>query len=115
MSSPDALPRLNSFTEGEARALMLRCCGSTRWAQAMTESRPFRDEAGLFETASAIWRGLKPEDWIEAFAAHPKIGGKDALREKFLVTRDLGPRRASPSRVRPGGRPRGPRRGQRPL
>lgn len=32
----------------------------------------------LFETGGRIWLGLRPEDWLEAFAAHPKIGSKRA-------------------------------------
>ena len=26
-------------------------------------------------------------DWLEAFAHHPRIGGKDALRAKFAATK----------------------------
>ncbi len=29
---------------------------------------------------------LAPADWLEAFAAHPKIGDRDALRAKFAAT-----------------------------
>ena len=32
----------------------------------------------MFERAEAIWLGLRPEDWLEAFAAHPKIGADRA-------------------------------------
>lgn len=28
----------------------------------------------LFEQAETIWTALSPADWLEAFAAHPKIG-----------------------------------------
>lgn len=28
----------------------------------------------LFETAETLWFALSPAEWLEAFAAHPKIG-----------------------------------------
>jgi OHCU decarboxylase len=28
----------------------------------------------VFATGDSIWRSLKPEDWKQAFGAHPKIG-----------------------------------------
>ncbi len=50
------------------------CCGSSEWARRMTASRPFASEIELMETAAAIWNDLEISDWLEAFAAHPKIG-----------------------------------------
>jgi OHCU decarboxylase len=35
---------------------------------------PFDDTDSMLQEADAIWRGLDPEDWLEAFRAHPKIG-----------------------------------------
>jgi 2-oxo-4-hydroxy-4-carboxy-5-ureidoimidazoline decarboxylase len=80
------LPTINSWTEPEARAAFLRCCGSTQWAERMAARRPFADEAELLAAAMGIWRGLPPADWLEAFAAHPRIGDRDALRRKFAAT-----------------------------
>jgi len=77
----EALQRLNSLPRGEATAEMLKCCGSARWAEAMTEVRPFADEQTLLETADRVWRGLSREDWLEAFRSHPKIGERRAARE----------------------------------
>ena len=77
----EALQRLNSLRPEEATAEMLKCCGSTRWAEAMTEERPFTDEQALLETADRVWRGLAREDWLEAFRSHPKIGERRAARE----------------------------------
>jgi len=58
----------------DAEALFLRCCGSRRWARAMTAARPFAALAAVLDTADRIWNALTPIDWREAFAAHPKIG-----------------------------------------
>ena len=37
-------------------------------------ARPFETADGLQASASAIWSSLGRKDWLEAFAAHPKIG-----------------------------------------
>jgi len=42
----------------------------------MAGARPFPDASSLAETADATWRELSPDDWLEAFAAHPAIGSK---------------------------------------
>ncbi len=80
------LDRLNDLSEPDARAELLRCCGSQRWADHMTGLRPFDTAADLFDTADRVWRGLDPSDRLEAFAAHPKIGDTDSLRAKFAAT-----------------------------
>jgi OHCU decarboxylase len=72
------LQKLNDAPREIAEAKFLDCCGSRRWAREMTESRPFADENDLLRRAEQIWRNLAPEDWLEAFAAHPKIGARKA-------------------------------------
>lgn len=68
------LPWLNAMSYEEAAANFLKCCGSANWANRMAESRPFRDEQHLFDTADHLWRQLCQTDWLEAFRHHPKIG-----------------------------------------
>ncbi len=80
------LTRLNSLPEAEAREAFLRCCGSRRWAEAMAARRPFADEDVLFAAAGEAEKGLSREDWLEAFAAHPRIGDLESLRKKFAAT-----------------------------
>lgn len=80
--------RINGWPETEAREQFLRCCGSSRWAGQMAVRRPFRDEAEVFRAADEIEQGLTRVDWLEAFAAHPRIGDLDALRQKFASTAD---------------------------
>jgi 2-oxo-4-hydroxy-4-carboxy-5-ureidoimidazoline decarboxylase len=65
---------LNAMAPDDACAALLRCCGSRRWAGAMAARRPFASAAELFATADEIWAGLDRADWLEAFAAHPRIG-----------------------------------------
>jgi 2-oxo-4-hydroxy-4-carboxy-5-ureidoimidazoline decarboxylase len=80
------LARINAWDDDEAIAAFRRCCGSTRWAEQMSRRRPFDSEAALFEAAGRVWWALDPADWLEAFAAHPRIGDRDALRARFAAT-----------------------------
>jgi 2-oxo-4-hydroxy-4-carboxy-5-ureidoimidazoline decarboxylase len=80
------LERLHAGSEQETRAAFLRCCGAARWAEQMAARRPFRNEAELMAVAAQVWQGLDRADWLEAFAAHPKIGDLASLRTKFTTT-----------------------------
>ncbi len=79
LAEPDpAKPRLdqlNAAALAEARATLLTCCGSTKWAQQMAALRPFEDRAALLRLADRTWWSLPQADRLEAFAAHPRIGG----------------------------------------
>jgi len=68
------LVELNALDAGAATREFLRCCGSTRWAEAMTAARPFDTVDAMTTAADAIWSSLDRSDWLEAFAAHPRIG-----------------------------------------
>ena len=83
----DALKHLNERPAGEAREELRRCCGASRWAEAMTSRRPFPDREALLAAADEVSGGLEESDWREAFAHHPKIGDADALRARFASTR----------------------------
>ena len=67
---------LNELPVVEAEVAFLDCCGSRAWARAMTASRPFAMLENLYERAESIWFSLTAADWLEAFAAHPKIGSR---------------------------------------
>ncbi len=77
---------LNAWSETEAEAAMLRCCGSRRWVHALLARRPFANIEDVWRAASEIEASLQPADWLEAFAAHPRIGDFDALKKKFAAT-----------------------------
>jgi 2-oxo-4-hydroxy-4-carboxy-5-ureidoimidazoline decarboxylase len=77
---------LNSLPEPDARAALLRCCGSRRWVEAMVAKRPFADPQSLFHAATATDASLDRADWLEAFAAHPRIGDLEGLKKKFATT-----------------------------
>jgi 2-oxo-4-hydroxy-4-carboxy-5-ureidoimidazoline decarboxylase len=77
---------LNALPSADARAALLRCCGARRWADGMLARRPFASMADLLAAADEIWAGLDRADWLEAFAAHPRIGDMDSLKKKFAAT-----------------------------
>ena len=70
--------RLNELSANNAEAEFLKCCGSKRWAHAMTDARPFDSLDEVLAEADRVWWSLNEADWLEAFRAHPKIGEKKA-------------------------------------
>src|SRR5262249_45427260 len=72
------LGELNALDAESAARELLRCCGSTRWVERMVAARPFLDTPTLADTADRVWWGLDRGDWLEAFAAHPRIGDRGA-------------------------------------
>jgi allantoicase len=69
---------------------LLACCGSHEWARLMRESQPFASAEQMLEASDRIWSELGPFDWLQAFAAHPRIGeasaDSSATREQSGVT-----------------------------
>lgn len=76
------LEQLNQLSRETAEADFTNCCGSPAWARMMTEARPFADVAALIKQAEQIWLNLDAQDWLEAFAAHPKIGARKAVSQQ---------------------------------
>ena len=74
MSGLSPLERFNQLSDEEAAAQLLAVCHSRRWAKEVAAGRPYADLAALQRAADDVWLGLGPEDWLEAFAAHPRIG-----------------------------------------
>lgn len=68
------LDTLNAMTEEQAETSLLAVCGSRRWVSAMLKARPFESVSALHERAEDAWARLAREDWLDAFAAHPRIG-----------------------------------------
>jgi OHCU decarboxylase len=64
----------NQLSDEEAASELLAVCHSRRWAKEVAAGRPYGDLAALQRAADEVWLGLGPEDWLEAFAAHPRIG-----------------------------------------
>ncbi len=86
---------LDAATIDDARRSLQACCGSPRWVERMLGRRPFGSREALVAAAREEWFALSPADWREAFAHHPKIGDRDALRARFAATRHLAAREQS--------------------
>ena len=82
-----AAARLSAMDAEEACAALTRCCGASRWVDAMLQRRPFADEAAMMAAADATWAAMDEADHLEAFTHHPEIGSDlDALRARFAAT-----------------------------
>jgi 2-oxo-4-hydroxy-4-carboxy-5-ureidoimidazoline decarboxylase len=53
----------------------------------MTQARPYADEAALNKQVERAFSEMGREDWLQAFAAHPKIGDIESLRQKYASTK----------------------------
>jgi len=79
---------LNALSEPEVQAQLHRCCASHRWVKAMAAGRPYDDDGAILAAADRSWWALAPDDWREAFAAHPRIGDRGATDPRHASTRD---------------------------
>ena len=70
----EAARRINTRVRAQAEIELRSCCGSAEWVRQMLASRPFDGGSELLAGAESIWWELDPQDWREAFAAHPRIG-----------------------------------------
>lgn len=81
--------RLDDAPVDQARRALETCCGARRWVERMLARRPFGNREALLAAAREEWFALGREDWLEAFAHHPKIGDRAALRNRVACTRHL--------------------------
>lgn len=81
--------RLDAMTDAEATAALTTCCGASAWVKHMLAARPFQTAAGLVSAAERAFDALTPEDWLEAFRAHPRIGGKKPAGAATAASRAL--------------------------
>ena len=72
------LQDLNALSVARAVDEFMACCGSSRWAREMAARRPFRSMDDVLADADRVFETLTAPDWLEAFAAHPRIGDRPA-------------------------------------
>jgi OHCU decarboxylase len=53
---------------------LLGCCGSRAWVSAMAAGWPYASVAELLAASERAFDALTTDDWLEAFAAHARIG-----------------------------------------
>lgn len=75
VSAGEALLRyLNSLFDEAADGFFNTACASGRWVEAMVERRPFDSVGEVLDRAGSAFDTLMEDDWLEAFAGHPRIG-----------------------------------------
>ncbi len=67
---------LDALDEHSTQQALSRCCGARRWIAAMVARGIFSTAAAVHQAAEQIWWQLTPEDWLEAFSHHPRIGDR---------------------------------------
>ena len=72
------LEELNHATKEDAERALLQCCGSRKWAAEMSARRPYASFDDVLRAADAADAKLSHNDWLDAFAAHPRIGERSA-------------------------------------
>jgi allantoicase len=65
---------LDSLFPQDARHFFATACQSRRWVEDMVGRRPFGSATAVLDSADESFGALVPDDWLEAFAAHPRIG-----------------------------------------
>ena len=65
---------LNSLFDTEAERFFGAACASSHWVSDMTAGRPYGSPEHVLESARSAFDLLTDEDWLEAFAGHPRIG-----------------------------------------
>jgi 2-oxo-4-hydroxy-4-carboxy-5-ureidoimidazoline decarboxylase len=68
------LASFNASPTGEAVAVMLSCCASRRFADAMAAGRPYPSLAAAQGATRTAFESLTWDDVVEAMSAHPRIG-----------------------------------------
>lgn len=70
----EGLERFNALSSADAERRLYSCFASKKWAARAARGRPYEDLNALLASAESAWTGLEPGDWLDAFAAHPRIG-----------------------------------------
>ncbi len=73
------LRRLNAATREDALSMLASACGGGRFSSKVEECRPFATVVLLAAAVSDTFEEFfSSSDWLEAFAAHPRIGDRAA-------------------------------------
>src|SRR5579859_4022486 len=68
------LEHFNSQSREAAETQLYSCFAHHGWASRVAAGRPYPDRGALMASAESAWSNLGRSDWLEAFAAHPRIG-----------------------------------------
>jgi OHCU decarboxylase len=80
----------NELSKEEAVGALLLVCHSRTWAEQVAAQRPYSDLDALLTAADDVWMALRPEDWLEALDAHPRIGERGGRSAEFSEREQAG-------------------------
>lgn len=89
------IARLNAMPADELATQLRACCGSTAWVERMIARRPWPSAEALLAACDDVCRTLGREDWLEAFAHHPRLGESRAAVEQDARARGWSAREQS--------------------
>jgi OHCU decarboxylase len=70
------IEKFNALPDKEAADSLYKCLANRRWAAEVSSRRPYADAQSFLTAAWNALNGLTDEDWVAAFNAHPRIGGR---------------------------------------
>lgn len=77
----------NQLSAEEKFNELIKCCGSTKWANELVKLAPFNSLESIIADSDFIWNRCVDADFREAFSHHPKIGDVKSLEKKFASTK----------------------------
>src|SRR4029453_16895278 len=80
----------NELSGEEVIGALLLVCHSRVWATQVAAQRPYADVDSLLAAADDTWMALRPEDWLEALDAHPRIGERGGRSAEFSKQEQAG-------------------------
>ncbi|HEX6286132.1 MAG TPA: 2-oxo-4-hydroxy-4-carboxy-5-ureidoimidazoline decarboxylase, partial [Acidimicrobiia bacterium] len=72
---------LNSLFEEAARGFFFTTCVAKAWVEDMVAGRPYANIDEVLRRAATVFDTLSEDDWLQAFAGHPRIGERGGETE----------------------------------
>ena len=79
MPSSEELAAFNALPPAELEQRLYECLANRVWAARVAAGRPYADVGDVLREADAAWAAMNESDWLQAFAAHPRIGESGGL------------------------------------
>ena len=76
------LAQFNQLSAAQAQAVLAPCVAIGRWQQALVAARPYASAQALYQQARLLAAAWGDEDFMQALAAHPRIGERASGEEQ---------------------------------
>ena len=80
------IAEFDHLPQEKKRELLTQCCGASAWVEKMLTVFPVEDLVEFLDVTEQKWNECTPQEQMEAFEHHPKIGDINSLKEKFADT-----------------------------